>query len=204
MRARDANASHLFLTAQPSTVSGRLRIVPIELRDANAFIFAHHRHHKPVQGHRYSIAAMDEAGVVHGVCVVGRPVARNADQATTVEVTRLCSDGSRNVCSLLYAAAARVARNMGFERIQTYTLPQEGGASLRACGWVNESEHGGGQWKHTDNKPRRTDQPIGAKFRWALDLTAGGRQAREFALPALKDGLKGRDPVLAPGARPDA
>jgi hypothetical protein len=60
---------------------------------------------------------------------------------------------------------------MGFRRIQTYTLPSEGGASLRASGWQDEGDAGGGQWKHTDGKPRRTDQPIGVKTRWALNFS---------------------------------
>lgn len=59
---------------------------------------------------------------------------------------------------------------MGYERIQTYTLPEEGGSSLRASGWVDEGPAGGGQWKHTDGKPRRTDQPTSIKTRWSKTL----------------------------------
>lgn len=146
-----------------------LFVVPVELKEANAFIAAHHRHHAPVVGHRFSIGAVDEEGVLHGVCVVGRPVARLAGHPRDVaEVTRLATDGSPNACSILYGAAARACRALGFRRIQTYTLPSEGGASLRASGWVEEGAAGGGQWKHTDGKPRRTDQPIDVKTRWAL------------------------------------
>ena len=60
---------------------------------------------------------------------------------------------------------------MGYKRIQTYTLPEEGGASLRASGWIEEGLAGGGQWKHTDGKPRRTDQPTSVKTRWAKELS---------------------------------
>lgn len=146
-----------------------LYVVPLELAEANAAIAAWHRHHAPVVGHRFSLGCVDDAGTLHGVCVVGRPVARMAgDPRDVVEVTRLATDGTRNACSILYAAAARAARAMGYKRIQTYTLPEEGGASLRAAAWQNEGPAGGGQWKHTDGRPRRTDQPTSIKTRWAV------------------------------------
>lgn len=146
----------------------KLTVVPIELKEANAFIAAVHRHHAPVIGHRFSIGVVDEACLLRGVCVVGRPVARLAGHPRDVaEVTRLATDGATNACSILYGAAARAARAMGFRRIQTYTLPSEGGASLRASGWTDEGNAGGGQWKHTDGKPRRTDQPTDIKTRWS-------------------------------------
>lgn len=148
-----------------------LRVVPVELKEANAFIGAHHRHHQPVVGHRFSLAAINEDGTIVGVCVIGRPVARLAGNPRQVlEVTRLATDGTTNACSVLYAAAARAGKAMGYERIQTYTLPEEGGSSLRASGWVDEGPAGGGQWKHTDGKPRRTDQPTSIKTRWSKTL----------------------------------
>lgn len=150
-----------------------LYIVPVELEEANAFISAFHRHHFPVIGHRFSIGCIDGCGVLHGVCIVGRPVARLAGHPRDVaEVTRLATDGTPNACSALYGAAARAARDIGFRRIQTYTLPSEGGASLRAAGWVHEGRAGGGQWKHTDGHPRRTDQPIDVKHRWSVTFRA--------------------------------
>ena len=147
----------------------KLIVVPVELKEANQFIDALHRHHKPVIFHRFSLGCVDETGLIHGVCVVGKPVARLAGKPRDVaEVSRLATDGTYNACSILYAAAARACKAMGFRRIQTYTLPVEGGASLRASGWVCEGAAGGGQWKHTDGKPRRTDQPTDVKTRWAL------------------------------------
>lgn len=146
-----------------------LYVVPIELATANAFVGALHRHHQPAVGHRFSIGAVDETGLLHGVCIVGRPVARLAGHPSDVaEVTRLATDGTRNACSILYGAAARACRAPGFRRLQTYTLPAEGGASLRASGWTCEGAAGGGQWKHTDGNPRRTDQPTETKARWAV------------------------------------
>ena len=144
-------------------------IVPIELKEANAFIAQFHRHHFPVVGHRFSLGCVKDDGTLIGVAVVGRPVARMSGHPRDVlEVTRLATDGTPNTCSMLYSAAARAAKAMGFMRIQTYILDSELGTSLKASGWVNEGKAGGGQWKHTDGKERRKDQPLGVKQRWAL------------------------------------
>lgn len=149
----------------------RLIIVPLELKEANRVIAAWHRHHKPVQGHRFSIGVATDAGRLVGAATIGRPVARNAGSPKKVlEVTRLVTDGTYNACSMLYSAAARVGKNLGYERIQTYILESELGTSLKASGWQDEGPAGGGQWKHTDGKPRRTDQPIVKKRRWAMTL----------------------------------
>jgi hypothetical protein len=148
-----------------------MRIVPLELAEANALISSWHRHHKPVIGHRFSLGVIGDDGSLHGAAVVGRPVARRAGHPRKVaEVTRLVTDGTPNACSMLYAASARAAKAIGFERIQTYILDEEPGTSLKAAGWLYEGPAGGGQWKHTDGRPRRTDQPTTLKGRWALVL----------------------------------
>ena len=152
-----------------------LRVVPVELKVANELVAQLHRHHQAVQGHRFSIGVADDNGFLHGACIVGRPVARLAGHPTKVlEVTRLGTDGTKNACSMLYSAAARAGRAMGYERIQTYILEEELGTSLLASGWQTEGPAGGGQWKHTDGKPRRTDQPIGRKTRWVKILCDEG------------------------------
>lgn len=150
----------------------RLRIIPLTLREANRLVLQWHRHHKQTRGQRFSLGVITDDGVLRGACIVGRPVARLAgDPRHVLEVTRLVTDGTPNACSALYAAAARAGREMGYLRIQTYILEEETGVSLRASGWTCEGEAGGGQWKHTDGKPRRTDQPTGTKLRWALELS---------------------------------
>ena len=114
--------------------------------------------------------------------MIGRPVARLAGHPRDVaEVTRVATDGAANACSILLGAAARAAKALGFRRIQTYTLPEEGGASLRASGWIEEGLAGGGQWRHTDGKARRTDQPTFVKTRWAKTFS---RADIEVRLPA--------------------
>jgi hypothetical protein len=149
-----------------------LRIVPLELSDANALVKRWHRHHKEAQGHRFSIGAWDiDRQELVGAAIVGRPVARRVNYHTTVEVVRLVTDGTKNACSILYAACARIAREMGYLKIQTYILDTETGVSLTASGWKCELEEaGGGQWKHTDGKMRRKDQPINSKQRWVKML----------------------------------
>jgi hypothetical protein len=152
-------------------MSTRLHVVPLELSEANRLVAQWHRHHQPSQGHRFSLGVMDNEGVLHGAAIIGRPVARLAGSPRDVlEVVRLVTDGTRNACSILYAAAARAGLAMGYRRIQTYILDEEPGTTLVAAGWGCEGEAGGGQWKHTDGRPRRTDQPTGAKTRWAKTL----------------------------------
>ena len=130
-----------------------------------------HRHHVPAVGHRFSIGAINADGHLVGAAIVGRPIARLAGHPRAVlEVVRLVTDGTPNACSMLYAAAARAGTAIGYQRIQTYILGTEPGTSLKASGWVNEGAAGGGQWKHTDGKPRRSDQPQCVKQRWALTL----------------------------------
>jgi hypothetical protein len=148
-----------------------LTVRPVELKTAHAYIAENHRHHKPVQGHRFSVGAFDDEGILRGVACIGRPVARLAGEPTEVlEVTRLATDGTPNACSMLYAAAARAGAALGYLRIQTYILESEPGTTLKAAGWVDEGPAGGGQWKHTDGKARRTDQPTEPKRRWAKSL----------------------------------
>ena len=147
-----------------------LKTIPIELATANTLVAMWHRHHQPVVGHRFSLGVIDEDGTLHGACIVGRPVARLVAKSEVVEVTRLVTDGTRNACSILYGSAARVAKAMGYQKIQTYILEEEIGSSLKATGWECEAITRGGQWTHTDGKPRRTDQPNGKKSRWSKKL----------------------------------
>ena len=112
-----------------------IAIHPLTLAEAKAYIADHHRHHKPPVGHRFSIGCADEHGQVRGVIVVGRPVARHYDDGLTAEVTRCCTDGTRNVASMLYGAAWRAAKAMGYRRLITYTRADESGDSLRGAGW---------------------------------------------------------------------
>lgn len=143
-----------------------LSLVPLDLAEANAFVAEHHRHHRPVVGHKFSLGAVAEERVV-GICIVGRPVSRMRDDGATLEVTRLCTDGTRNACSFLYGAAARAAFALGFKRIGTYTLPEEGGASLRGAGWKLIGERGGGSWSRP-SRPTIDKHPLQSKLLWEV------------------------------------
>ena len=111
---------------------------------------------------------MDPYNKLIGIAICSRPRARMIDQNSVLEVVRLVTDGTKNACSFLYSACARIAKEMGYERIITYILETEPGTSLRAAGWIcDKPKTRGGQWTHTDsNIPRRTDQPIEPKQRW--------------------------------------
>ena len=165
------------------TTQGKLRIVPVELSEANAFVALHHRHHFPTVGHRFSIGVTDTDGTLRGVAVVGRPVARLVNQRTVLEVTRLCTDGTPNACSALYAGAARIGKAMGYERIQTYILDSETGISLRASGWDCEGVAGGGSWA-ISRPDRRIDQPISVKQRWSKPLNPPLPERSTVQLPS--------------------
>lgn len=131
-----------------------LTLIPITLAVANAFVAGHHRHHQPVVGHKYSIGCSANGALV-GVVIVGRPVSRYLDDGATLEVTRLCTDGTPNACSILYAAAARAAKAMGYSRIITYTLDTESGASLRAVGWRAKARQAADNGRANANRTSR-------------------------------------------------
>ena len=142
----------------------KLRHTRIALSDANDFVSDHHRHHKPVVGHKFSIgAAMGEQIV--GVVIVGRPVARRRDDGLTLEVTRLATDGTRNACSFLYGAAARAAFALGYKRIGTYILASEPGTTLKAAGWRLIGETAGKSWS-VPSRPRVDKHPLQVKMLW--------------------------------------
>lgn len=154
-------------------MSKKLSIVPMKLPDANAFVAELHRHHKPVVGHKFSLGVMAGDKVV-GVAIVGRPIARRLDNGWTLEVTRVCTDGTKNACSALYGACRRAAFALGFRRLITYTLPMEGGASLRGAGWKTLGLRGGGNW-NVKTRPRidTPDHLQTQKTLWETTPTSG-------------------------------
>ena len=114
-----------------------LVIRPITLRDANRYVAEHHRHNMPTNGHKFSIACYDGDRLC-GVAIAGQPVARKLDDGLTIEIRRVCTDGTRNACSILYGACSRCAKEMGYKRVVTYTLVSEPGTSLKAAGFVKK------------------------------------------------------------------
>ena len=143
-----------------------MQITPITFEEANAFVAKFHRHHKPMQGCKFCVAVSEEDKVV-GVAIVGRPVARLLDNGWTLEVNRCCTDGTKNACSMLYSSAWKAAKALGYKRLITYTLPEEGGASLKASNWTCLGLRGGGNW-NVKSRPRvDTDELLrGQKLLW--------------------------------------
>lgn len=146
----------------------KLRHCRIDLAEANAFVARHHRHHKPVVGHLFSIGAVAGDSIV-GVAICGRPVSRHRDDGETIEVTRLCTDGTRNACSFLYGAAARAAFALGFKKIGTYILASEPGTSLTAAGWRKIGETPGRSWS-VPSRPRVDTHPLQKRFLFEKEL----------------------------------
>ncbi len=146
-----------------------IHLRPVTFAQACKYIASTHRHHRPPQGHKFSIGLADEQGVLRGVVCVGRPVSRMLDDGMTAEVTRLCTDGVKNGCSILYGAAARAAAAMGYKRIITYILASETGASLKASGWAIETSSKGGSWS-VPSRPRQDNHPLEPKTRWGRKL----------------------------------
>lgn len=147
----------------------RLQLQPITFDEAATFIATHHRHHIPPQGWKFGIAVNDGTEV-RGVITIGRPVARHLDDGLTLEVTRCCTDGAKNAASMLYGAAWRAAKALGYRRLITYTLDTEPGTTLRAAGWKAVAESPGGSW-HTPNsgRPRVDKHPTQPKIRWEAE-----------------------------------
>lgn len=143
-----------------------MNVCPVTLKEARAFVNAHHRHHRAPQGGLFAIGAeLGEALVA--VAIVGRPLARMLADDYTAEVTRLCTLGHRNACSMLYAACWRAARAMGYRRLITYTLKSEPGTSLDAAGWRCVGEVRAESWSRP-SRPRVDTAPKQEKLRWEV------------------------------------
>ena len=159
---------------QPATTvvcphADALYATPITRAEVESFIAQHHRHHLPPVGWVFHVA-LARAGVVVGVATVGRPVSRILDNGVTAEVTRCCvldAPEARHAASKLYAMAWRIAREMGYQRLITYTLASESGTSLRAAGWHSLYQTRGGSWG-VPSRPRVDKHPTGPKTLWEV------------------------------------
>lgn len=158
----------------------KLFIVPLNLEIANKFVSLYHRHNKIVRTAKFYIGVVDEEKQLHGVAIVGRPVARMLDDTWTLEVNRCCTDGIANGCSILYGAARRIAFEMGYKKLITYTLPEEQGFSLRGSGWEIKAiskAHKNSGW---ENRPGREKQEICQKDKWRWEVTNKNYEKKEW------------------------
>ena len=146
-----------------------LRVIPLDLKEANGIVVKFHRHHKPAVGHRFSLGVVNDSGKIVGAAIASRPIARLTDQKFVLEITRVATDGTRNACSILLGAIAKAARVMGYGIVQTTTLQRESGSSLKAVGWKSQKINADG--KGWDSRTgRNVDCKDELKVRWFCEL----------------------------------
>lgn len=145
----------------------KLDLVPITQEEAFEFVRKHHRHHKPPTGSIFQVAVACEKEIV-GVAIVGHPNARLQMDGFTAEVTRLCSDGSKNACSMMYSACWRAVRALGYKKLITFILSSEPGVTLYAAGWRLVGEAGGGSWNRK-TRPRVDMHPTQTKLKFEIN-----------------------------------
>lgn len=155
-----------------------LHVAPITIAAAQRAVRLWHRHLKNVTGGMWATSVVDDDDVLHGVAIVGRP-ARLAQDGWTCEIIRCATDGTHNACSLLYSTCRRAAQMLGYKRCLTKTLPEEGGASLRALGIEPIGLTRGGEWSRR-GRPRKAAIRPEPKAQWDL-LAAPGRSAARSA-----------------------
>ena len=143
--------------------------VPMTISEAKEFVTNFHRHNKAPQSGLFAVGASDGKELI-GVAIVGRPVARMLDDGKTAEVIRCCvvDNSPKGACSFLYAKCWQAAKALGWQKLITYTLQNESGASLRGVGWkvvAELKERSPTDWQ---SRPGRDWQPVvgQAKFRW--------------------------------------
>lgn len=156
-----------------------LTIRPCSLREANNFVEQNHRHNKSVTGHRFSISCYDGDRLC-GVAICGNPIARKLDDGLTLEIRRVCTDGTRNACTKLYGACCRAAKALGYRKVITYTLQSEPGTSLHASNFSIADDNCGGTSWNMPSRPREEYQetlfgverkyPDEKKVRWEIDI----------------------------------
>lgn len=146
-----------------------MRTIPISIKEANTFVARFHRHSIPTSGGKFALGCQ-HGDVLVGVAICGRPVARLADDGKTLEVTRVCTDGTRNANSFLYDKCRKIAALLGYDKVITYTLQNESGASLRALGAIRESAHGPRSWDMPGRKRKEQAVYKEPKYRWSIPL----------------------------------
>lgn len=149
----------------------KYRAVPITLAEANCFVETIHRHNGALPSARLAVGAIDGSGTLRGVAIAGRAKARGSDHVTTLEVSRVCSDGAPNLCSFLYARIVRAARELGYARLITYTKAEEDGASLKASGWHMVAKGQRVRDWQAERRTGSTETPSpGLRDRWEIQL----------------------------------
>jgi hypothetical protein len=95
-----------------------LRILPLSMKDAEAFLAKHDRHYKaPVEAICAIAVGEDQGGAgtgrgpkIHGAAILGRL------DNQTAELAHIYVDGTSQGYSLLYGACWRALKALGYER----------------------------------------------------------------------------------------
>lgn len=181
-----------------------LRVVPVTLGEARAFVERHHsHHHAPVGG--LLAAAAAEGDRVCCVAILSRPVARMLDaRGDTAEVTRVATDRTKGAALLCLRTLASAAMRLGWQRLVSYTLLGESGNLYRQAGWrVTGLVEPSDGWHSREG---RTIAQGGGKVRWEYGpaaLPADGAAALVCAFAAGRVAVPERPetlPLLARGA----
>jgi len=144
----------------------RLRPWTVKRADALDFVRDVHRHLPKVQGAMWCVSVRSGSEIV-GVALVGWPSrTQTSDEMDMLRVLRVAvKPGYKNACSMLYGACWRAARAMGCDSMDTFTLPDEPGTSLRAAGWVEAGKTAGGEHSRK-SRPRAPAVDPRPKTRW--------------------------------------
>jgi hypothetical protein len=154
-----------------------LELYPIKRKPAFAFVLKHHRHNRSLPAGDVIRVALADDGEIVSVAIAGYPSAEGLNDGRSLEVTRVCTLGTRNACSMLYGALGRAAKALGFKTLWTYTLESEPGVSPRAAGFVLDGVIEERDWSTQSGRSRYQENlfgerrtPEGRKLRWRRDL----------------------------------
>lgn len=146
----------------------KLRLRPWTVKRAHALQFVKDVHRKlpNVQGAMWCVSVRSGSEIV-GVALVGWPSqVQTNDEIDHLRVLRVAvKEGYKNACSMLYGAAWRAARAMGCTSMDTFTLQEEPGTSLRAAGWIEDGLTAGGEYSRK-SRPRKKQVDARPKRRW--------------------------------------
>lgn len=149
-----------------------LAIVPISIRQAKAFVRAHHRHNPGIAGAKLAIG-LELDGILVGVGMLGRPISRElAKDRLCGEALRVCvlASAPKGSASKINARLKRLWQLQGGVRFITYNRDDESGASLRGSGLRRVASVKGRQWACA-SRPRAPSDAVD-RGRWEQTLEA--------------------------------
>jgi hypothetical protein len=161
-------------------------IAPIPLSVANDFVKKYHRHNDERKIHKFSLGLYkksEDKDILIGVAICGSPTGISYNGKSFLEVYRVCVTEANNSCSMLYGRCTRIAKELGYEKLITYTLKTEPGTTVKASGFELETDEAGGKkWtgKRAKEREKKRNEagivlklpPEEKKNRWAKLLTA--------------------------------